>query len=78
MKFIINQEGMKIPKVKYDVFCKLFGTSLIKLNLTACVNRKIIISIPFLITENIDKYNKSIVGIITIYVIQQLQNMVQI
>ena len=55
----MNLEGMKTPKVEYDVFCKLFGTNLIKLNLTACSTSKITISIPFVITENIDKYNKS-------------------
>ena len=32
-KIDIVQEGMKALKVEYDVYCKLFGTNLIKLNL---------------------------------------------
>ena len=35
-KMDICQEGLKIPKVEYDVYCRLFGTNLIKSNLTAC------------------------------------------
>ena len=33
-KLDIIQEGLKIPKVEYDVYCKLNGTNLIKLNLS--------------------------------------------
>ena len=58
-KMDIIQEGMKITKVEYDVYCKLFGTNLIKLNLTVCENSKISIFRPFIMTENIDKYNSS-------------------
>ena len=50
---------MKIPKIEYDVYCALFGTNLIKLNLTVCKNTKISISIPMIITEDIDKLNSS-------------------
>ena len=59
-KIDIVQEGMKIPKVEYDVYCKLFGTNLVKLNLTVCENKKISINIPFLLNGNIDEYNRSI------------------
>ena len=31
-KIDVVQEGMKIPKVEFDVYCKLNGTNLIKLN----------------------------------------------
>ena len=58
-KIDIVQEGMKIPKVEYDVYCKLFGTNLVKLNLTVCENKKISINIPFLLNGNIDEYNRS-------------------
>ena len=58
-KMDIYQEGLKIPKVEYDIYCRLFGTNLIKLNLTVCENTKISIFTPFIITENIDKYNSS-------------------
>ena len=58
-KIDIAQEGMKTKKVEYDVYCKLFGTNLIKLNLTVCENSKISIIIPFLLNGNIDEYNSS-------------------
>ena len=58
-KMDIYQEGLNIPKVEYDVYCRLFGRNLIKLNLTVCENTKISIFTPFIITENIDKYNSS-------------------
>ena len=79
-KIDIVQEGMKATKVEYDVYCKLFGTNLIKLNLTVCENSKVSIFIPFIIKENIDKYNSSsgYYNDICIYVIQQLQKMGQI
>ena len=50
---------MKIPKVEYDVYCKLFGTNLIKLNLTVCENSKISLLIPIAITDHPDKFNSS-------------------
>ena len=34
----ISQEGMKIPKVEYDVYAKLNGKNLTKLNLNSCQN----------------------------------------
>ena len=58
-KIDIAQEGMSTTKVEYDVYCKLFGKNLIKLNLTVCEDSKISIFQPFIITENIDKYNSS-------------------
>jgi len=56
-KIDVIQEGMKIPKIEYDIYCKLYGTNLIKLNLTVCENNKIDLSIPVKITEDIDKLN---------------------
>ena len=58
-KYDIIQEGMKALKVEYDVYCKLFGTNLIKLNLTICEKSKILISIPCVITEDLDTFNIS-------------------
>ncbi len=55
----VFQEGYKIPKVEYDVYSKLFGTNLIKLNLTVCENSTMIISIPIELVENPDKLNSS-------------------
>ena len=56
-KIDINQEGMKTLKVEYDVYAKLFGKNLIKLNLTICEKSKISISIPIIINEHLDKLN---------------------
>jgi len=53
------QEGKKTPKVVYEVYCKLFGKNLIKLNLTICANTKISISFPIDLPEDIDKYNST-------------------
>ena len=59
-KIEVQQEGMMIPKIEYDVYYKLNGTKLIKLNLSYCSNVKIDISIPVKINEkDIDKYNSS-------------------
>ena len=35
-KLDIVQEGMKIPKIEYDIYSKLNGTNLIKLNISIC------------------------------------------
>ena len=58
-KIDIVQDGMKASKVEYDVYCRLFGTNLIKLNLTACAKDKILIYKPFDINGNLDEYNSS-------------------
>ena len=58
-KIDIIQDGMKIPKIEYDVYCKLNDTNLIKLNLSFCQNSKIGITIPLTITEDLDKLNQS-------------------
>ena len=44
-KIDVIQEGMKIPKVEYDVYSKLKGNIFVKLNLTVCQNSKISLSI---------------------------------
>ena len=58
-KIDIKQEGMKIPKIEYDIYAKLNGTNLKKLNKSICDSTKITLSIPVEITENIDKLNSS-------------------
>ena len=55
----IVQEGTKALKVEYDVYCKLNGTNLIKLNLTICGGSKISIIIPIEINDDLDKLNTS-------------------
>ena len=58
-KIDIQQERIKTLKVEYDIYAKLFGNNLIKLNLTICKNEKISISIPIIINDDIDKLNSS-------------------
>ena len=58
-KVDIIQEGMKTLKVEYDVYAKLLGKNLVKLNLTVCKQSKIIISLPIVINGNNDKLNIS-------------------
>ena len=53
-KIDIKQEGMNIPKVEYDIYSKLSGIKLEKLNISICDNSKISLLIPLIITENID------------------------
>ena len=55
----VIQDGMKIPKIEYDVYCKLTDTNLIKLNLSICQKVKTNLFIPVIIDENIDILNSS-------------------
>ena len=57
-KIDVIQEGMKIPKIEYDVYYKS-GNILEKLNLSICEKTKISLSIPIEISENLDKLNTS-------------------
>ena len=60
LKIDIEEEGMSIPKIEYEVYHPLKGENLVKLNLTICEDSKIDISIPVKINENeIDKHNPS-------------------
>ena len=52
-------EGMKIPKIVFNVYHKINDTYLMKLDLSYCSNIKIDISIPITITESVDKLNSS-------------------
>ena len=54
-KIDIFQEGMKMPKIEYDVYSKLSGNKLEKLNLSVCSNSKISLSVPVEISESLDK-----------------------
>ena len=58
-KIDVIQEEMKIPKVEFDVYCKLYGQNLIKLNKSVCEKTKINIEVPVVIIGNIDKLNTS-------------------
>ena len=56
-----KQEGMRIPKIEYDIYSKLSGGNLKTLNLTSCQNDKIFTSVPVKINKNLDldKLNSS-------------------
>ena len=58
-KIDVFQEGMKIPKIEYDLYSKISGENLTKLNLTICKGIKVYLSIPIKITESIDELNTS-------------------
>ena len=57
LQIISEEEGMKIPKVEYEVYYPLNGNNLTKLNLTSCKDTKIEISIKVKINDSLDKYN---------------------
>ena len=58
LQIISEEEGMKIPKVEYEVYYPL-NDNLTKLNLTLCKGTKVKISIPVKINDKIDIYNAS-------------------
>ena len=55
----VYQEGMKIPKIEYDVYAKLNGSNLVKLNLAICQNEKVDVSIKVEINDDLNKLNIS-------------------
>ena len=57
LKIDVIQKGMKIPKVEYDVFSKLEGKNLQKLNLSICENDKINIFTSVDSISNLDIIN---------------------
>ena len=60
LQIIVEEEGMKIPKIEYEVYYPLYNINeLKKLNLSLCKNTKIEISISVKIDDKIDKYNIS-------------------
>ena len=55
----VIQEKMDISKIGFNVYCRLNGTNLEKLKLTACESQKIILSIPTKLSGDLDKLNAS-------------------
>ena len=53
----VEQEGIQIPKVEYEVYNIMNNSELIQLNLSLCKNTKIEVSIPININDTLDKYN---------------------
>ena len=59
LQILYEEEGMKIPKVEYEIYYPLDNNNLTKLNLTICKDKKIEISIAVKIDDELDKYNSS-------------------
>ena len=59
LKIDKKEDGMKIPKIEYEIFYPLYDNNLIKLNLSICKDTRIDITIPICINDTIDKYNAS-------------------
>ena len=58
LQIIYEEEGMKIPKIEYEVYYPLNNSNdLTKLNLELCKDTKIEISIKVKINEHLDKHN---------------------
>ena len=58
LQIISEEEGMKIPKLEYEVYYPLYNSSnLTKLNLSFCQRTKIEISISVTINDTLDKYD---------------------
>ena len=55
----IPLEGMKIPKIEYEIYCKLNDSNLVKLDKSICNNTRIEIIMPIILDEEIDKLNSS-------------------
>ena len=58
-KIDLIQEGMRIPKIEYDIYCKLNGINMEKLNLSVCEKTKVVLFLPVDIKENLDELNSS-------------------
>ena len=57
LQIITEEEGMKIPKIEYEVYYPLNSNNLTKLDLFLCKDTKIEISLSVKINGSIDKYN---------------------
>ena len=59
LKIDIEQEGMELPKIEYEVYYPLYNSSLVKLDLDVCNDTKIVIIYPSYMTGNLDQLNAS-------------------
>ena len=60
LKINIPIEGMKIPKIEYEVYYPLYNQELIQLDLSVCQDTRINISIPINISlDDLDLFNSS-------------------
>ena len=54
-----KQEEFNISKIEFEIYSKLSGNNLVKLNKSLCNDCSIFFLVPILITGNIDKLNSS-------------------
>ena len=59
MKIDVPQKGMDIPKIEFDIYCKLNGSNLVKLNKSHCRNVKAELSVHVILKDDIEKLNTS-------------------
>ena len=59
IKYEIYIEGMKIPKLQYEVYYPLYNETFIKLNLSECKGMNIEVSYLLKLNDSLDKYNAS-------------------
>ena len=58
-KIDVIQDKIKIPKIAFNIYCKLNGSNLVNLNLEPCKESKIYFSIPTKLSDDINKLNAS-------------------
>ena len=61
LKIDVKEEGMKIPKIEYEIYSysSLGKNNISQLNLSYCKNTKVDISIPIILNDTLDKYDKN-------------------
>ena len=55
----IEQEGLKVKKIEYDIYYRTSNFCLKKLDVTVCGNTKLTLTVPVKISGSLDKYNIS-------------------
>ena len=58
-KIDVSIQGMKIPKIFYEIYYPLYNDTPQLLNLSICKNKNIDLIIPFSLNDTIEKYNSS-------------------
>ena len=58
-KLDVYNQGMKIPKLEYEIYYQSLGGNLTQLNLSICEHMKVDILSPVILNGSIDKYNSS-------------------
>ena len=59
LKMNVKEEGMNIPLTEYNIYYPFDNITLVQLNLSICKDTKIYISNPFVINDDIEKFNLS-------------------